>query len=120
MAIVNAEMSRLLRRARGLVLRLAGSRPAALVAGALLLMVPLLLVTGDHAWESWVSDGVGLVCGATGAALVLTALSGRRPDWIEAAETRMPRVQRVQEGSAGLEPSDAGAPTQPSEPSEPS
>lgn len=73
----------LVRRTRRAVLRLVRSRRAALGGGALLLAPPLLLMMGDYAWESWVSDGGGLVCGATGAALLLTALSGRRPDWIE-------------------------------------
>ena len=37
----------------------------------------------DFWWESWVSDGLGLVLGGTGAALFMTAIGGRRPDWIE-------------------------------------
>jgi hypothetical protein len=42
-----------------------------------------LLLAGDYAWESGISDGLALVALATGIALVWSGLSGRRPDWIE-------------------------------------
>ena len=31
------------------------------------------------------TDGLGLVVGATGVAFLLTGIGGRRPDWIEPA-----------------------------------
>jgi hypothetical protein len=38
---------------------------------------------GDYAWEAWYTDGLALIGGATGAALILAGIGGRRPDWIE-------------------------------------
>ena len=72
-----------LRRARGTLLRLAQSRAAAGVVGTVLVSSAVGLFMVDLSWESWVSDGLGLVLGGTGVALVMTAISGRRPDWIE-------------------------------------
>ena len=37
----------------------------------------------EFGWESGVSDGLGLLVGATGVALLLAAIGGRRPDWVE-------------------------------------
>ena len=69
------------RRLRGILLRLALSRYSALTSG-LILLVPAILVTmGDYAWESWFSDGLGLIAAGTGAALVLIAVQGRHSDW---------------------------------------
>jgi len=73
----------ILRRARGALLRLAQARVAGAVAGVVLLLFSAGLLTFDFQWESWVSDGLGLVLGGTGAALLTTAITGRRPDWIE-------------------------------------
>ena len=73
----------LLRRARGAILRLAQARVAAGVVGAVLVSFSVGLLMGEFSWESWVSDGLGVVLGATGVALFMTAISGRRPDWIE-------------------------------------
>lgn len=72
-----------LRRARGALLRLAYHRLAAALSGGVLLLPAVLLMRGEYRWESWVSDGLALVCGATGAALLLAAAGGRRPDWID-------------------------------------
>ncbi len=73
------------RRLRGGVLRLARSRKAAFAAGSILLVPAIALMAADHPWESWLTDGLGLAGLATGAALILTALGGRRPDWIDPA-----------------------------------
>lgn len=73
----------MLRRARGRCLRLAQARVAAGVVGTVLFLFSVSLLMLDFSWESWVSDGLGLVLGGTGAALIMTAISGRRPDWIE-------------------------------------
>ena len=73
------------RRLRGGVLRLAQSRPAAFACGLALLAPAVAMTAADYPWESWLTDGLGLVGLATGAALILTALGGRRPDWIDPA-----------------------------------
>ncbi len=73
------------RRLRGGVLRLARSRMTAFAAGAALLAPAIALMAADYPWESWLTDGLGLAGLATGAALILTALGGRRPDWIDPA-----------------------------------
>lgn len=71
------------RRVRGALLRLAFDRRVAVAAGLALVAPAAWLRWADHGWESWLSDGLGLLCGATGAALVAFALGGRRPDWID-------------------------------------
>jgi hypothetical protein len=72
-----------LKRTRGALLRLAYRRSASFVIGLVLLAVAAVLVLIDRSWESWITDGLTLVCGATGLALIFMAFSGRRPDWIE-------------------------------------
>ena len=72
-----------LRRTRGALLRLAQARLVAGLVGTLLVSVSAGLLLLEFSWESWLSDGFGLVVGGTGAALVMTAISGRRPDWID-------------------------------------
>ena len=73
------------RRLRGSVLRLALRRSAAFASGLVLLLPAIAIAAGDYPWESWLTDGFSLAGLATGAALILTALGGRRPDWIEPA-----------------------------------
>ena len=73
------------RRLRGGVLRLARSRSAAFAVGSALLAPAIAVTAADYPWESWLTDGLGLAGLATGAALILTALGGRRPDWIDPA-----------------------------------
>ena len=73
----------LIRRLRGSLLRLVFNRPAAFAVGFACAGGAGWLAAIDAPWESWLSDGVGLVAGATGAALILAALGGRRPDWVE-------------------------------------
>jgi len=75
--------SNTLRRFRGRILRLARSRPAALVAGFLCVIPTVLVSQAEYIWENWITDGLSLVGLGTGAALILTAFVGRRPDWIE-------------------------------------
>ena len=68
------------RRLRGVLLRLALSRFSALTSGLGLLGPAILMATVDYSWESWFSDGLGLIAAGTGAALVLIALQSRRSD----------------------------------------
>jgi len=72
-----------IRRIRGVLIRVALSRTAALGTGLVLLAPAMTVAVGNYRWESWVTDGLGLIAGSTGAALTLTGLSGRRPDWID-------------------------------------
>ncbi|HAK56545.1 MAG TPA: hypothetical protein DCP38_13850 [Acidobacteria bacterium] len=68
---------------RGSVLRVALDRRVARPVGVTLMAPAVVLAVGEFRWESWLTDGSGLVLGATGAALLAVALSGRRPDWVE-------------------------------------
>ena len=69
------------RRLRGWLLRLVLWRPAAIAVGGCLLAPAAYLMIRDLPWESPATDGAGLILGATGAALVLAGIGGRRPDW---------------------------------------
>ena len=88
-------MSVTVRRVRGLLLRLARSRIVATVCGLALVIPTLVLWTGDFGWESWLTDGLALVLGSSGAALVLTGLGGHRPDWIDPDDPPPPPTQQV-------------------------
>ena len=72
-----------LRRARGLLLRAVYSRRVAAAIGVVLTTGFVALRLFEFGWESRWSDGLGLVIGATGIALLLAALGGRRPDWVD-------------------------------------
>ena len=72
-----------LRRLRGSLLRFVLNRPAAITLGLVLTAPSVLLLLQDFPWEGPITDGLGLVVGATGVALLLTGIGGRRPDWIE-------------------------------------
>jgi hypothetical protein len=74
-------MPSVVRRARGIVLRLARRRTAAIVVGAAF-VVPAAWVQIRGAGEWW-ADGLSLVVGATGVALLWAGLFGLRPDWVE-------------------------------------
>ena len=65
------------------MLRLVLRRPAAIALGLCLLAPAAYLMLQDLPWESAATDGAGLILGATGAALVLAGIGGRRPDWRE-------------------------------------
>ena len=76
-------MTRTGRRLRGWVLRLVLNRPVSIILGLLLLAPALWMFFGEYAWETPATDGLGLILGATGAALLFAGIGGRRPDWIE-------------------------------------
>ena len=71
------------RRLRGLFIRLVLNRKVSMAMGVLLLAPAVWLFVGDYAWETSVTDGLQLVLGATGAALLFAGVGGRRPDWID-------------------------------------
>ncbi len=71
------------KRLRGALLRFLLRRPAAITLGLVLTVPALWLLVQDLPWETPVTDGLGLVVGATGVAFLLTGIGGRRPDWIE-------------------------------------
>ena len=57
------------------------ARPLAAAVMGLALVVPALAVAlGDYRWESWVTDGLSLILGGTGAALLLVGLGGTLSD----------------------------------------
>ena len=72
-----------LKRLRGTLLRFVLRRPAAIALGLVLTIPAVWLRLQDLPWETPVTDGLGLVVGATGVAFLLTGIGGRRPDWIE-------------------------------------
>jgi hypothetical protein len=69
------------KRLRGGLLRLALNRPVAVGLGLSLLIPAVWLLVLDFPWETSVTDGLGLIIGATGAAFLFAGVGGRRPDW---------------------------------------
>ena len=72
-----------LKRLRGSLLRFVLRRPAAIALGAVLIAPSFWLLVQDLPWETPLTDGLGLIAGATGVAFLLTGIGGRRPDWID-------------------------------------
>lgn len=72
-----------LKRLRGVLLRFVLKRPAAITLGLIMTLPAVWLLVQDLPWETPVTDGLGLIVGATGVAFLLTGLGGRRADWIE-------------------------------------
>jgi hypothetical protein len=73
---------RFLSRARGTALRLARNRRLAAATG-ILLVVPSAWIEWSGRDDAWWIQGLALVFGATGFALLWTALTGVPPDWVE-------------------------------------
>jgi len=69
------------RRVRGVVLRLVRRRGLAVVVGAAL-AAPAAWLELSGRFDSWWMDGLSLVVGATGVALLWAGLTGAKPDWI--------------------------------------
>lgn len=69
-------------RARGRLLRLARKPALAALLGALL-AVPSVWIEWSGRYDAWWVQGIALVAGATGLALLWTALTGVPPDWVE-------------------------------------
>ena len=70
------------RRLRGLLLRLVRRRRVAIAAG-LALATPAAWLEFGARVDAWWADGLALVMGATGLALVWTGLTGVPPDWVD-------------------------------------
>ena len=66
-----------------MLLRLAFRRRLAFVAGTGCIGIAVWVAAGEYMWESALSDGLAMIVGATGVALVLIAIGGRQPDWEE-------------------------------------
>jgi hypothetical protein len=75
----------LLRRARGALLRLARNRRLAATVGAAFAAPAAWIEFGSPRFAAgvWWADGAALVVGATGIALLWTALTGVPPDWVD-------------------------------------
>ena len=73
-----------LRRARGALLRLVRRRRVAVAAGAILVLLAAWLHLSGR-FDAWWVEGLSLVTGATGAAILWTGLTGVPPDWIDKA-----------------------------------
>jgi hypothetical protein len=71
----------MMRRARGALLRLIRRRALTLGLGAALVVPAVWLELGGQ--DAWWVDGLSLVVGATGAALLWTSVVGLGPDWID-------------------------------------
>ena len=76
-------MARKGRRLRGWLIRLVMNRGVSIVLGAILLAPAAWMFVGEYAWETPATDGLGLILGATGAALLFAGIGGRRPDWVD-------------------------------------
>jgi hypothetical protein len=72
----------MLRRGRGLLLRFIRRRPLAVATG-LGLAVPAAWIEFSGAFSAWWVEGLALVCGATGLAILWTGLTGVAPDWVD-------------------------------------
>jgi len=71
-----------MRRVRGALLRLVRRRLLVSAIGAALLAPAIWLELGAND-AAWWTEGLGLIAGATGAALLWTGVAGLRPDWTD-------------------------------------
>ena len=78
----HANKKMLFRRARGLLLRFVRRRALASVVG-IALAVPGAWIEFSGRASAWWIEGLALISGATGLALLWTGVSGTKPDWIE-------------------------------------
>jgi hypothetical protein len=72
----------LVQRARGALLRLVRRRPASALVGALLVVPAAWVEFGTQDFPAW-SQGIALIAGAVGVALLWTGIAGLAPDWID-------------------------------------
>jgi hypothetical protein len=71
-----------LRRVRGMILRLVRRRPLAVAVG-LALALPSAWIEFNGRYSAWWADGLALIVGATGLAILWTGLTGASPDWVD-------------------------------------
>ena len=71
-----------MRRARGVLLRLVRRRGVAILAGVAL-AAPAAWLEFSGRYDAWWIEGLALVMGATGVALLWIGLTGIKPDWID-------------------------------------
>jgi len=69
-------------RVRGTLLRMVRRRSLSVVVGALL-VAPAVWVEVSSAGVPWWVEGVSVVMGGTGAALIWAGVRGPRPDWLD-------------------------------------
>jgi hypothetical protein len=70
------------RRARGILLRFVRRRVPAMTLGVAL-VAPAAWIELASPYDAWWADGLALVLGATGIALMWTAVTGPRADWMD-------------------------------------
>jgi hypothetical protein len=75
-------MAAFIPRTRGMVLRLVRRRGLAIAVGTAL-AVPAAWIEFSGRFGSWWVDGLALIVGATGIAILWTGLTGITPDWTE-------------------------------------
>ena len=75
-----------LRRVRGMILRLVRRRGLAVAVGATL-AGPAAWVEFSGRYSAWWLEGLALVVGATGLAILWTGLTGASPDWVDQDKT---------------------------------
>ena len=71
-------------RVRGVLLRLVRRRTRSIALGTALVL-PAVWFQFSGRLGAWWADGLSLVLGATGVALLWSGLTGARPDWIDEA-----------------------------------
>ncbi len=76
----------MLRRVRGVVLRLVRRRPLAILVGALL-AAPAAWIEFSGRYGAWWIDGLALIVLATGVAVLWTGLTGVAPDWVDTEDS---------------------------------
>jgi hypothetical protein len=71
-----------LRRARGALLRLVRRRLLAVVVGVLLVIPAAWVEFSEGSFPVW-TQGLALIAGGIGAALLWTGIAGLGPDWVD-------------------------------------
>lgn len=71
-----------LRRVRGILLRLVRRRALAIIVG-LALALPAAWVEVSGRFDAWWVQGMALVAGASGLAVLWTGVTGPSPDWVD-------------------------------------
>jgi len=71
-----------LRRVRGVLLRLVRRRALGIIVG-LGLVIPAAWIELSGRFDAWWINGLALVVGATGLAVLWTGLTGPAPDWVD-------------------------------------